>query len=76
MLRRQTDPSVSHPCGTTVILSREMGVVISPDLGVYGTKGLRVVDASIVPSIPCTHLSATVYAIAEKVRFAIKIFRE
>jgi choline dehydrogenase-like flavoprotein len=33
---------------------------------VHGVKGLSVVDASVMPLIPGTHLSAPVYAIAEK----------
>lgn len=73
MLRRLTNPSFSHPCGTTAMLPREMGGVVSPDLKVYGTEGLRVVDAGIIPLIPGTHLSATVYAIAEKVSSIIKM---
>jgi choline dehydrogenase-like flavoprotein len=39
---------------------------------VYGTKQLSVVDASIIPLIPATHLQATMYAVAEKAADIIK----
>ena len=35
----------------------------------HGVEGLSVVDASIMPLAPATHLDATVYAVAEKVSF-------
>jgi len=48
-------------------MPKELGGVVAPDLKVYGTKRLSVVDASLFPLVPATHLSATVYAVAEKV---------
>lgn len=45
----------------------ELGGAVGSDLLVYGTLGLSVGDASIMPLIPGTHLYATAYAIAEKV---------
>jgi choline dehydrogenase-like flavoprotein len=46
---------------------REIGGVVDPWLKVYGTKNLRIVDASVMPlQIGATPM-ATVYAIAEKV---------
>ncbi|KAF4625349.1 hypothetical protein G7Y89_g12818 [Cudoniella acicularis] len=65
-------PSASHPCGTAAMMPREIGGVVGPDLLVHGVKGLSVVDASIMPLIPGTHLSATVYAVAEKSAEIIK----
>ena len=57
----------AHPVGTLSMMKREYGGVVDPQLKVYGVNGLRVVDASIMPLIPATHTSSTVYAVAEKV---------
>lgn len=43
------------------------------DLLVYGVKGVSVVDASLMPLIPATHLQLTVYAVAEKASDIIKV---
>ena len=56
----------AHPVGTCAMMKREMGGVLDDELKVYGVKGLRVVDASMMPMIPATHTSSTVYAVAEK----------
>ncbi|KAH7355004.1 choline dehydrogenase-like protein [Rhexocercosporidium sp. MPI-PUGE-AT-0058] len=66
-IRDKADSSIAHPCGTASMMPRKLGGVVGPDLLVYGVKGLSIVDASIMPLIPGTHLSATVYAVAEKV---------
>jgi len=66
-LRQQMQPTYSHLCSTCSMMKREYGGVVGPDLLVYGVQGLSVVDASIMPLIPATHTSSTVYAVAEKV---------
>jgi choline dehydrogenase-like flavoprotein len=48
------------------MLPRELGGVVSPELKVYGTSNLRVIDVSIMPTVPSAHLQNSVYAIAEK----------
>lgn len=72
-LRHQMQPTYSHLCSTCSMMKREYGGVMAPDLLVYGVKGLSVVDASIIPLIPATHTSATVYAVAEKVCFSLSL---
>ncbi|KAJ5669804.1 glucose-methanol-choline (gmc) oxidoreductase [Penicillium macrosclerotiorum] len=55
-----------HACGTAAMLPREKGGVVDEDLRVYGTRNLRIVDASIFPLIPHANPIATVYAVAER----------
>jgi choline dehydrogenase-like flavoprotein len=54
------------------MLPRNMGGVVSPQLKVYGTKNVRVIDASVVPFQLCGHLTSTLYAVAEKAADMIK----
>ncbi|GCB20568.1 glucose oxidase [Aspergillus awamori] len=61
-----------HPVGTTSMLPREKGGVVSPELKVYGTKNVRVVDASVLPFQLCGHLTSTLYAVAERASDLIK----
>lgn len=60
--------STFHPVGTSSKKPRNKGGVVDEELFVYGTKKLRVVDASIVPMLPAANTQQTVYMIAEKVR--------
>jgi choline dehydrogenase-like flavoprotein len=55
-----------HLCGTCAMLPREEGGVVDEHLVVYGTRNLRVVDASIFPLVPLGNIQTTVYAVAEK----------
>ncbi|KAI8625502.1 GMC oxidoreductase-like protein [Xylariaceae sp. FL1651] len=65
-VRQSTTASFQHPCCTAAMMPRALGGVVGRGLRVHGVKGLRVIDASIFPTLPGTHTSATVYAIAEK----------
>jgi choline dehydrogenase len=62
---RQSASTVFHPVGTC-----QMGVgktaVVNPQLQVIGVEGLRVVDASVMPTIPNGNTNAPVIMIAEK----------
>lgn len=46
-----------HPCGTCRIGSPTEGVV-DPELQVHGVEGLRVADASVMPTIPSGNINA------------------
>jgi choline dehydrogenase len=57
--------SYYHPVGTCAIGDTDHAVVDS-DLRVHGITGLRVIDASVMPTLPSNNTVATVYAIAER----------
>ena len=54
------------------MLPREKGGVVDTELRVYGTKNVRVVDASVLPFQLSGHLTSTLYAVAEKASDLIK----
>jgi len=62
---RETSQVTQHPVGTC-----SMGVgadaVVDPQLRVRGVEGLRVVDASIMPTVPGANTNAAVVMIAER----------
>jgi choline dehydrogenase-like flavoprotein len=57
---RTTFP-IYHPVGTCAI-----GSVVDADLCVLGVEGLRVVDASVMPTVPRGNTNAPTIAIAER----------
>jgi choline dehydrogenase len=57
----RTTASYFHPVGTCAI-----GDVLDPQLRVHGIAGLRVIDASVMPSIVSGNTNAAVLAIAER----------
>jgi len=65
-------PSLSHLSCSAPMMPRELGGVVDTSLRVYGVGRLRVVDASVIPMVPATHIQATVYAIAERAADIIK----
>jgi choline dehydrogenase len=54
-----------HPVGTCAMGQGEQSVV-DPQLRVIGVDGLRVVDASVMPTVPGANTNASVVMIAEK----------
>ncbi|KAK4149017.1 hypothetical protein C8A00DRAFT_38399 [Chaetomidium leptoderma] len=66
-VKRQLTLSFMHPCCTAAMLPEDRGGVVGTDLKVHGAEGgLRVVDMSVMPLVPGSHLSATAYAVGEK----------
>ena len=55
-----------HASCTCPIGPRETGGVLGSDFRVHGTRGLRVVDASVFPRIPGFFIVSAVYMIGEK----------
>ena len=58
---RRAAQSVYHPTSTCAI-----GSVVDPQLRVYGVEGLRVADASVMPTITRGNTNAATIMIAEK----------
>ncbi|KAJ6452033.1 GMC oxidoreductase [Mycena vitilis] len=62
---RENLESLYHPTSTARMALLEAGGVVDAELLVHGVKNLRVVDASIFPTIPSGHTSAPTIAVAE-----------
>ena len=62
----------NHPCSTCAMLPKEKGGVVDTELRVYGIKGLRVVDASVLPMVTLGNIQSSVYAVAERAADIIK----
>jgi choline dehydrogenase len=68
---RETCGTVFHPVGTCKMGTDRMAVVDS-ELRVHGVQGLRVVDASIMPTLITGHTNAPTIMIGEKAADIIK----
>jgi choline dehydrogenase len=62
---RSAASSGAHPCGTCKMGIDQMAVV-DPQLRVHGIERLRVIDASIMPTVPSGNINASCMMIGEK----------
>ena len=58
--------TIYHPAGSCAMLPKEKGGVVDANLTVYGTQNVRVVDASIMPSLKSAQIKSPVYGISER----------
>lgn len=69
---RQRIETVFHPVGTAKMAPLSASGVVNPHLQVHGILNLRIVDASIIPTMISGHTAGPVIAIAEKAADMIK----
>ncbi|KAJ7178219.1 aryl-alcohol oxidase [Mycena filopes] len=65
-IRNTAGPSL-HLVGSAAMSAQDAQYgVVDPDLRVKGVKGLRIVDASVLPLVPSAHTQAATYVVAER----------
>jgi choline dehydrogenase len=62
---RRHAQTLYHPVGTCAMGTGE-DAVVDPELRVRGVEALRVVDASVMPTVPRGNTNAPTIAIAER----------
>ncbi len=67
----KTTFAIYHPVGTCR-MGADDGAVVDPQLRVNGIEGLRVVDASVMPTVPRGNTNAPVIALAERASDVIR----
>ena len=74
---RRNLTTICHPVGTCAmggdskVAASRLTSVVDPELRVRGIEGLRVVDASVFPTVPCANTNFPVLMTAEKIAEAI-----
>ncbi|KAH9948777.1 alcohol oxidase [Amylocystis lapponica] len=61
-----------HTVGSCSMLPKEDNGVVDPQLKVYGTNNIRIVDLSVIPLHFAAHSQSVVYAVAEQAADIIK----
>ncbi|XP_058823386.1 glucose dehydrogenase [FAD, quinone] [Topomyia yanbarensis] len=70
---RRIGTSLQHQSGTCKMgPTSDPTAVVNPELLVYGIRGIRVADCSIIPVIPASHTNAVAFMIGEKAADMIK----
>ena len=72
-MRRSTDSFPLIFLNKRYGMGSDAGAVVTPDLKVQGITGLRVVDASVMPTMPSCNICAPTRMIAEKAADLIKM---
>ncbi|KAF6202768.1 hypothetical protein GE061_003170 [Apolygus lucorum] len=70
---QQYSQSYYHPVSTCRMgPTTDSNAVVDPELKVHGVRRLRVVDASVMPSLPSTNINSATLMVAEKASYMIK----
>ncbi len=68
---RRTGQTIYHPVGTCA-MGRGPSAVVDPNLKLHGFEGLRIADASVMPTLVSANTAAAVMMIGEKAADLIK----
>lgn len=69
---RKTVVGAHHYNGTCSMMAKDLGGVVDQKLRVYGSRNLRVCDASVIPLAPRSNPQSTIYGFAEHAASIIK----